>query len=177
MDQTWVDELREFIAIPSVSADPAHEADVRRAAEWVRDFVKRAGGEAELVRVGERDLVIGEIPANANGGRSSSNNTHTRRSQHLIAPTIPAPQFVEHHARRGLLGMDHVDGVVHTLILGQPRQARRTTASWANSAAACSAKVVSSAVVYAPTPQNPACPKENCPAYPARRFQLAARMT
>jgi acetylornithine deacetylase/succinyl-diaminopimelate desuccinylase-like protein len=68
VDQTWVDELREFIAIPSVSADPAHEDDVRRAAEWVRDFVKRAGGEAELVRYGERDLVIGDIPANANGG-------------------------------------------------------------------------------------------------------------
>ena len=68
MEQTWVDELREFIAIPSVSADPAHEADVRRAAEWVRDFVKRAGGEAELVQFGERELVIGDIPANANGG-------------------------------------------------------------------------------------------------------------
>ena len=70
MEQTWVDELREFIAIPSVSADPAHQADVRRAAEWVRDFVKRAGGEAELVPYGERDLVIGDIPANANGGNA-----------------------------------------------------------------------------------------------------------
>ncbi len=68
MEQTWLEELREFIAIPSVSADPAHADDVRRAAEWVRDFVKRAGGEAELVRVGERELVIGDIPANANGG-------------------------------------------------------------------------------------------------------------
>ncbi|HEX7144303.1 MAG TPA: M20/M25/M40 family metallo-hydrolase [Gaiellaceae bacterium] len=70
MEQTWVDELREFIAIPSVSADPAHQADVRRAAEWVRDFVKRSGGEAELVPYGERDLVIGDIPANANGGNA-----------------------------------------------------------------------------------------------------------
>jgi acetylornithine deacetylase/succinyl-diaminopimelate desuccinylase-like protein len=68
VEQTWLDELREFIAIPSVSADPAHQDDLRRAAEWVRDFVKRTGGEAELVRYGERDLVIGDIPANANGG-------------------------------------------------------------------------------------------------------------
>jgi acetylornithine deacetylase/succinyl-diaminopimelate desuccinylase-like protein len=67
VEQAWFEELREFIAIPSVSADPAHIDDVRRAAEWVRDFVKRAGGEAELVRYGERDLVIGDIPANANG--------------------------------------------------------------------------------------------------------------
>jgi acetylornithine deacetylase/succinyl-diaminopimelate desuccinylase-like protein len=67
MEQSWLDELREFIAIPSVSADPAHRDDVRRAAEWVRDFVKRTGGEAELVRQGDSDLVIGDIPANANG--------------------------------------------------------------------------------------------------------------
>ena len=63
-----MDELREFIAIPSVSADPAHQEDLARAAEWVRDFVKRAGGEAELVRHGTRDLVIGDIPASTNGG-------------------------------------------------------------------------------------------------------------
>ena len=70
MEQSWLDELREFIAIPSVSADPAHQDDVRRAAEWVRDFVKRMGGEAELVRQGESDLVIGDIPANANGAKA-----------------------------------------------------------------------------------------------------------
>jgi acetylornithine deacetylase/succinyl-diaminopimelate desuccinylase-like protein len=67
MEQSWLHELREFIAIPSVSADPAHQDDLRRAAEWVRDFVKRAGGEAELVPMGGRDLVIGDIAANANG--------------------------------------------------------------------------------------------------------------
>jgi acetylornithine deacetylase/succinyl-diaminopimelate desuccinylase-like protein len=63
VEQAWLDELREFIAIPSVSADPAHQDDLRRAGEWVRDFVKRMGGEAELVPYGERDLVIGDIPA------------------------------------------------------------------------------------------------------------------
>src|SRR3954467_9622737 len=70
VEQTWVEELREFIAIPSVSADPAHVEDVRRAGEWGRDFVKGAGGEAELVPMGERDLVIGDIPANANGAKA-----------------------------------------------------------------------------------------------------------
>ena len=67
MNDTWLAELREFIAIPSVSADPAHQDDLRRAAEWVRDFVKRTGGEAELVPKGTRDLVIGDIPASSNG--------------------------------------------------------------------------------------------------------------
>jgi acetylornithine deacetylase/succinyl-diaminopimelate desuccinylase-like protein len=67
MNDAWLAELREFVAIPSVSADPAHQDDLRRAAEWVRDFVKRAGGDAELVPKGTRDLVIGDIPANADG--------------------------------------------------------------------------------------------------------------
>jgi acetylornithine deacetylase/succinyl-diaminopimelate desuccinylase-like protein len=59
------DELAELIAIPSVSADPAHAGDVRRAAEWVRDFVVAAGGSAELVETGAQPLVIGEIKASA----------------------------------------------------------------------------------------------------------------
>src|SRR5919204_2568083 len=67
MEQSWMEELREFVAIPSVSADPAHHDDLRRAAEWLRDLVKRAGGEAELVPHGDRDLVIGDIPASTNG--------------------------------------------------------------------------------------------------------------
>src|SRR5207302_736330 len=70
VNETWLEELREFIAIPSVSADPVHQDDLRRAAEWVRDFVKRAGGEAELVRRGTRDLVIGDIPASTIGAHS-----------------------------------------------------------------------------------------------------------
>ena len=63
MDPAWQDELAEFLRIPSVSADPAHAADVVAAAEWVAAFVRRAGGQAELVPWGERPLVIGEIRA------------------------------------------------------------------------------------------------------------------
>lgn len=63
-------ELAELIAIPSVSADPAHAADVRRAAEWVRDHVRGAGGTADLVERGERPLVIGEVPASTDPGEA-----------------------------------------------------------------------------------------------------------
>src|SRR6185295_20219579 len=63
MDETWHNELTEFIAIPSVSADPAHQEDVKRAGEWVCDFIRRIGGTAELTPFGERELVLGEIPA------------------------------------------------------------------------------------------------------------------
>lgn len=70
MEEAWVDELREFIAIPSVSADPAHRDDVLRAAQWLTDLVKRSGGEAEVTPFGEGELVLGEIPASAGDGNA-----------------------------------------------------------------------------------------------------------
>jgi acetylornithine deacetylase/succinyl-diaminopimelate desuccinylase-like protein len=70
VDQAWLEELREFIAIPSVSADPAHRDDVLQAAQWLTDLVKRSGGEAEVTPFGERELVIGEITANAGNGNA-----------------------------------------------------------------------------------------------------------
>jgi acetylornithine deacetylase/succinyl-diaminopimelate desuccinylase-like protein len=39
----YVEELKEFLAIPSISALPAHAADVRRAAEWASGSLERAG--------------------------------------------------------------------------------------------------------------------------------------
>lgn len=42
-DEERLSELADFIAIPSVSTDPAHAADVRRCAEWVDDALGRAG--------------------------------------------------------------------------------------------------------------------------------------
>ena len=63
MDETWRNELSEFIAIPSVSADSAHREDVKRAGEWVCDFIRRIGGTAELTPFGEKELALGDIPA------------------------------------------------------------------------------------------------------------------
>ena len=63
MDETWRNELQELLAIPSVSADPAHREDVKRAGEWVCDFIRRAGGTADLVPRGEKELALGEFPA------------------------------------------------------------------------------------------------------------------
>jgi acetylornithine deacetylase/succinyl-diaminopimelate desuccinylase-like protein len=63
MDETWFSELSEFIAIPSVSADPIHREDVKQAGEWVCDFIRRIGGTAELTPFGEKELALGDIPA------------------------------------------------------------------------------------------------------------------
>jgi acetylornithine deacetylase/succinyl-diaminopimelate desuccinylase-like protein len=62
-DDTLVAELAELIAIPSISADEAHAADVRRAADWTCERIRRAGGDADVLERNGRPLVVGEIPA------------------------------------------------------------------------------------------------------------------
>ncbi len=40
----WLEELYDFLRIPSISASAGHAADVRLAAQWVCDFIVAAGG-------------------------------------------------------------------------------------------------------------------------------------
>jgi acetylornithine deacetylase/succinyl-diaminopimelate desuccinylase-like protein len=61
--EPWFDELSELIRIPSVSADPERSGDVRAAAEWLAEFVQRAGGSAEVVPTDTQPLIIGDLPA------------------------------------------------------------------------------------------------------------------
>jgi acetylornithine deacetylase/succinyl-diaminopimelate desuccinylase-like protein len=64
------EQLADFIAIPSVSADSAHAADIETAAAWVAERIREGGGSAELVPWGARPLVIGELAA-SNGAKSA----------------------------------------------------------------------------------------------------------
>ncbi|HZT54190.1 MAG TPA: M20/M25/M40 family metallo-hydrolase [Gaiellaceae bacterium] len=70
MDEAWRAELAELIAIPSISADPAHREDVKRAGAWVCEFIRRIGGRAELTPFGERELALGELPASTGSGEA-----------------------------------------------------------------------------------------------------------
>lgn len=59
----WFDELAEFLRIPSISADPAHQADVRQAGDWVCELIRGAGGASELIDWRGSPLAIGELRA------------------------------------------------------------------------------------------------------------------
>jgi acetylornithine deacetylase/succinyl-diaminopimelate desuccinylase-like protein len=63
LDPSWLAEVSEWLRIPSVSADPAHQADVRAAGDWLCAFVRGAGGTCELVDHGKRPLAMGELRA------------------------------------------------------------------------------------------------------------------
>ena len=51
----YVDELKTWLAIPSISALPEHAADVRRAAEWA---------QAEMSRIGLQHVRLIDTPGN-----------------------------------------------------------------------------------------------------------------
>jgi acetylornithine deacetylase/succinyl-diaminopimelate desuccinylase-like protein len=56
-------ELGEFLSIPSVSALPAHTTDCRRAAEWLRDHLRQLGCPVvDLIEGPGHPVVWGEGP-------------------------------------------------------------------------------------------------------------------
>jgi acetylornithine deacetylase/succinyl-diaminopimelate desuccinylase-like protein len=61
----WFDELADFLRIPSISADPAHAADVERAANWVCSVIREAGGACEVTDWHGQPLAIGELRASS----------------------------------------------------------------------------------------------------------------
>ena len=70
MPEAWFDELAEFLRIPSLSADPAHAEDVKRAGQWVCDFIRAAGGQSEVVDWHGQPLAIGELRASTGADES-----------------------------------------------------------------------------------------------------------
>jgi acetylornithine deacetylase/succinyl-diaminopimelate desuccinylase-like protein len=55
-----LDALKEFLRIPSISALPEHDADVRHAAEWIAAKLREAGvPEVELLPTGRNPIVFG----------------------------------------------------------------------------------------------------------------------
>ena len=70
MTSPWFDELAAFLRIESVSADPAHGGDVKRAGEWVCQTVRDAGGECELIDWHGQPLAVGEVRA-SNGASNA----------------------------------------------------------------------------------------------------------
>jgi acetylornithine deacetylase/succinyl-diaminopimelate desuccinylase-like protein len=57
----YVGELKEYLAIPSISALPQHAADVRRCAEWTAEEMRRVGLQnVRLIETPGNPVVYGE---------------------------------------------------------------------------------------------------------------------
>ncbi len=57
-----VEELKELLRIPSVSADSAHRDDMRRAAEWVADQFRRLKLPVDVVPTAGHPIVCAQTP-------------------------------------------------------------------------------------------------------------------
>ena len=57
----YVDELKQYLGIPSISALPEHAADVKRAAEWTAGAIREAGLQnVRLIDTPGNPVVYGE---------------------------------------------------------------------------------------------------------------------
>lgn len=62
--ERFLEELEDFLRIPSVSTQAEHAADVNRAAEWLRDKLLTAGfSRAEVMPTAGHPVVYAEWPA------------------------------------------------------------------------------------------------------------------
>jgi acetylornithine deacetylase/succinyl-diaminopimelate desuccinylase-like protein len=58
-----LDDLLDWLRIPSISTGGGTEADLRRAAAWVCERVDAAGGDAQLLITGGNPIAYGELRA------------------------------------------------------------------------------------------------------------------
>ena len=63
MDQRLLDDLLDWLRIPSISTGGGEDADLERAAAWVAQRVSAAGGEARVVATEGNPLAVGELRA------------------------------------------------------------------------------------------------------------------
>ena len=59
----FLDPLLELLRIPSVSTGDGDPEAIGRAAHWLQDFVRTAGGDCDLVSTERNPLVVGWLPS------------------------------------------------------------------------------------------------------------------
>src|SRR5579871_3002186 len=66
--QQFKQQLFDLIRIPSISTDPTHKSDVRKAGEWIASEMRRIGvNHVELLETGGHPVVYGDwLNAGAN---------------------------------------------------------------------------------------------------------------
>ncbi len=63
-----IEELSDFLRIPSISSGDGTAEDLAAAATWVHDRIVAAGGTAELVPTEVNPLVVGDLPSSTGTG-------------------------------------------------------------------------------------------------------------
>jgi len=67
MADALLDDLLDWLRIPSISTGGGHPGDIRRAAEWVTERIAAAGGDARVIDMGGNPIAYGELAAARSG--------------------------------------------------------------------------------------------------------------
>ncbi len=59
-EASYVERLKEYLRIQSISTDPTHKESVRRAGEWTRELLAGAGIDAQIVETDGHPCVVGD---------------------------------------------------------------------------------------------------------------------
>ncbi|HVS73024.1 MAG TPA: dipeptidase [Phycisphaerae bacterium] len=59
----FLHDLKNWLAIPSISAQPDHAADVQQAAEWAADYLRTIGLSVETVPTAKNPCIVATTPA------------------------------------------------------------------------------------------------------------------
>ena len=123
-----LDELRDLVAIPSISTVPESAADIRRAARWLCDWITAEGARGKIIETGGNPLVWGEFAAGSPDAPSVlwafRPSDVVLRGRFVDLPwQVPPRQRASHLRRQGDGFLNHVTG--RGLILGRFPEADR----------------------------------------------------
>lgn len=63
----FFEQWKTLLRIPSISADPAHQSDCRRCAQWLRDHLATLGFDAQCMPTASHPIVLAHRPGVAKG--------------------------------------------------------------------------------------------------------------
>src|SRR5260370_1529274 len=90
--QEYLEGLKTFLRIPSISTLSEHKPDIRRAAEFVRGELQRAGLQGcELIEGEGNPLVYGEGPAAPGKPTLLRNRPYAVQPPHPLQASTTAP--------------------------------------------------------------------------------------
>ena len=83
----FIEELKEFMRFPSVSAQRAHDGDTRACAEWLVAHLAKLGFDAQLVDVGGQPIVRAAAKGKAAFSRAAARRTIKASSSRMSRPS------------------------------------------------------------------------------------------
>jgi len=88
-------ELQDFLRIPSVSSDPAHDPDVFNAAVWVSDRLKALGAaDVQIFKTGKHPIVYGEVKGAQGSSHENDLPTVLIYGHYDVQRPDPIPEWI-----------------------------------------------------------------------------------